>query len=333
MKKMSFGKRCAGTFVIPGITLVIFLILCGIHGVTFIQTAGHVQLLVRSVATVTLTSYALSLNLNSGRFDFSIGSIALLSSVMSSLVTLRYNLGAPAMMILSIIFGLMLGLISGILYVSLKLPAIIVSLGVALAYEALAFILTDGKGISFSTYKNLLAFATNVPALLITIVAACLFMWIVFDHTKFGYNYKALKYGQKVAVDTGVREIGNAVGCYVIAGTLMGMEGYISATLSGSIQMSLNFGSIGAMFTAFLPMFIGGFVGRYSNEHFGMVLGALTSAFISLGFVRLSLSTEVQSLVSAFVLVLFLIYLNNEYQIVTFFTRRRAARQTARTRC
>lgn len=324
MKKYSIGKRVAGTILIPGVTFLVFTLFCALQGNSFIASAGHIQLLFRSIATVSLTSYALSLNLNSGRFDFSLGSIALLSSVVSASFVTTHDLGPGVMLLLSIVVGLLLGAFSGLLYVLLKLPAIITSLGVTLMYEALAYMYTDGKGVSFGTEKNLTAVSSNVVFMIAVIVIAILVMTLLFDHSKFGYNYNALKNGQKVAVNTGIKEVSNAIICYVIAGGLMGVEGYITATVSGTIQMALNFGTIGVMFTAFLPMFIGGFIGRFINGHIGMVLGAMTSAFISLGFVRLGLSTEIQSLVSAFVLVLFLIYLNNEYQILTFFTRQKA---------
>ena len=41
----------------------------------------------------------------------------------------------------------------------------------------------------------------------------------------FGYDYKALKDGQKVAVNTGIREIPNTLICYTICGALMGTVG------------------------------------------------------------------------------------------------------------
>lgn len=322
MKQLPLGKRLLGAFAIPVGTLLIFVLLCAVRGVPFIASAGHVELLARSIATVSLTSFALSLNLNSGRFDFSLGSIALLSSVISASITLKFGLSAPMMLCISFAAGLLLGVVSGLLYILLRLPAIIMSLGVTLLYEALAFILTDGKGVSFGTYTRLTAFSSRVFNMVLVTAAAVLFMIFTFDHTAFGYNYRALRFGQKVTVNTGVHECSNAVLCYTISGAMMGVEGYIAACLSGTINMALNFSSIGVMFTAFLPMFIGGFIGRFINEHIGMVLGAATSAIISLGFVRLGLATEVQSLVSAFVLVLFLIYLNNEATILNFVSHR-----------
>ena len=265
-------------------------------GVAMFESSLHVLTLIRAVANVILVTYALSINLNSGRFDFSVGSIALLSSVLSSTITLKYGLGPVPMLALSLLFGLLLGLLSGAVYITLKLPPMIISLGVALFYEGLAYSITDGHGISFINNKELLGFGT-IPSYLIIIVCVLIFMVILFDQTTFGYDYKALLSGQKVAVNTGIKEKKNALICYGAAGLLMGAQGFISATTTGSIQMSLNFGSIGIMFTAFLPM------------------------FIALTYVRLMVNSSVQQVVSALLLVGFLIYLNNEQRILSLFRK------------
>lgn len=309
-------KRIIGTLAIPGIALVIALLVCSNQGVILFETQGNWILFLRATASVMLTTFALSLNLNSGRFDFSIGSIALVSSVISATICINAGLPTPAMLLISIVAGGVLGFCSGLVYVLIKLPPIIVSLGVALFYEGLAFAITEGYGVSFVANQELTSF-TNSPWNYVGVIVVALIVFIfILDYTKFGYEYKALVSGQKVAVNTGINEVKNAVGCYAISGALMGVVGFLSATNSGTVQMALNFGSIGTMFTAFLPMFIGGFIGRFCNEKIGYLLGAVTTALMSLTYARLLVDSSVQQIITAVVLVLFLIYLNNENKVI-----------------
>lgn len=308
-------KRIVGIAGIPAAAFLIMVLLCGIQGVKLFEMEGNWILFFRAAASVMLTTFALSLNLNSGRFDFSIGSVALLSSVISASICTAAGLPTIVMLMISIIAGALLGAISGAVYVIVKLPPIIVSLGVALFYEGFAFSITKGYGVSFVANAELTSFPSVANYLLIIVCGLLLFIFL-FDYTQFGYDYKALLSGQKVAVNTGIKEIPNAVGCYTIAGALMGTVGFISATNTGTIQMALNFGSIGTMFTAFLPMFIGGFIGRFCNEKIGYLLGAVTTAFISLMYARLNVDASVQQIVTALILVGFLIYLNNENKII-----------------
>ena len=320
---MKIGKRIIGTLILPVITLAAVWGICAAQGVALFETELNVLTFIRTIANVSLVTFALAINLNSGRFDFSVGSIALLSSVISSKIVLAAGWGPLPMLAISIFFGALFGMISGGIYSIVKLPPIIVSLAVTLFYEGMAFTLTGGHGVSFANSASLLSFAT-IPNFLIIIAVTLAFMLIVFDHTRFGYEYKALLTGQKVTVNTGIREIPNAIACYTIAGTLMGAQGFISATTNGTIQMSLNFGSIAHMFMAFLPMFIGGFIGKFSNDKLGYLLGAVCSALISLLYVRLNVSSSMQQITSALLLVAFLIYLNNESRLKGLFARKEA---------
>lgn len=310
-----------GIGTIPVITLIIMLALCRFNGVALFETSGNWVAFFRSAASVMLTTFALSINLNSGRFDFSLGSIALVSSVISSMICMQLGLPTLAMLILSLLSGAVLGLVSGIVYVLIKLPPIIVSLGIALFYEGLAFTITDGYGVSFVSNVELTSFPSVRNYLLVIIVALAVII-LLFDYTRFGYDYKALLSGQKVSVNTGIKEVPNAVICYAVCGALMGIVGFISATNTGTIQMSLNFSSISVMFTAFLPMFIGGFIGRYCNDKIGYVLGAVTTALISLMYARLNVDSSLQQIVTALTLVGFLIFLNNEGKLKSLFRTR-----------
>lgn len=318
---MSIGKRITGTIVIPLLAFIVTWTMCRINGIALFESGGNWIAFFRATATVMLTTFALAINLNSGRFDFSIGAISLLSSVISATICINTGLPAVAMLAISILSGIILGCVSGIIYVITKLPPIIVSLGVTLLFEGAAFAMTDGYGVSFVTDKALTGFPSVLNYSLI-IIAALILIIFIYDYTKFGYEYKALMTGQNVSVNTGIKEIPNTIGCYAIAGGLMGVVGFISATNTGTIQMALNFGSIGVMFTAFLPMFIGGFIGRFCNEKIGYLLGAATTAFISIMYARLKMDSSVQQIITALILVIFLIYLNNEDRLKGLFIRR-----------
>ncbi len=313
--RLKMGIRIVGTIAIPVLAFLITMGMCRINGLSLFESEGNWIAFFRATASVMLTTFALSINLNSGRFDFSIGAIALLASVIGARICVATGWNVYVMLILTILCGVALGAISGLIYVLTKLPPIIVSLGVTLLYEGAAFAITGGNGVSFVSNTRLTGFP-GVVNYLVVICIGLLFVIFIYDYTKFGYEYKALLSGQEVAVNTGIKEIPNTVGCYMIAGGLMGVVGFLSATNTGTIQMALNFGSIGVMFTAFLPMFIGGFIGRFCNEKIGYLLGAMTTAFISLMYARLKMDSSVQQIITAVVLVVFLIYLNNEKKII-----------------
>lgn len=325
--KSNLGKRIVGTLAIPVIVAVILLTICALGGRKMIDTALGFNNFVSYVGIVMITTMALSINLNSGRFDFSLGSIMTLSSVIGA--KLSYGIlsggeGSAVLMLLITVFaGILLGFLSGVIYVSLGIPPIITSLGVTLIYEGITFTITEGRYIMDEVQNASMTDCRNTWVYSAMIIAAVLvFMIFVFDHTRFGYNYRALKEGQKVAVDTGIKEIPNALGCYTICGGLMGLVGFLYTVRTTSIDTSaLNFGSIGIMFTAFLPMFIGGYISRFSNDKLGYLLAAICMSMLNSTFAVFSnaIQASTKSIINAVLLVVFLIYLSNEYRIKSFF--------------
>lgn len=126
-------------------------------------------------------------------------------------------------------------------------------------------------------------------------------------------------------MNTGIREIPNAVGCYIISGSLMGIVGFLNAARNTTINGGqLNFASISIMFTAFLPMFIGSYISRYSNEKLGFLLAAVSMSLLNSMFAALSnqVTASMQSIINAILLLLFLIYLNNEKLLIKIVSRK-----------
>ena len=297
---MSTPKKIAGTFTIPVLTLLILEVICLSHGENIITNQKGFDNFVVYTAIVMITTIALSINLNSGRFDFSLGAMASLSA------------------------GAVLGMVSGLIYVTLRIPPIITSLGVTLIYEGVLYTITSGKYVMTEVQNSSMSGFVGTWIYAAIIIAVVLVLSILlFDYTRFGYDYNALKNGQKVAVNTGIKEIPNAIGCYGICGALMGIVGFLNAARSTTINGGqLNFGSISIMFTAFLPMFIGSYISRYSNEKLGFLLAAVCMSLLNSTFAVLSnvVTASMQSIINAVLLMAFLIYLNNEKLLVRIFT-------------
>ena len=292
---MKASKRIIGTLAIPVITAVVLLALCAANGKSMIANRTSFNYFTLYAAIVMITTMALSINLNSGRFDFSLGAMAVLSSVLSSKITYALLSGgagsAMLMLCLNVVIGALLGLASGTLYVTLRIPPIITSLGVTLIYEGITFTITGGKYVMTEVRNaSMTAFAGNwyYPALLIAVVL--IFIIYLFDHTRFGYDYKALQSGQKVAVNTGIREVPNAVWCYVICGALMGIVGFLNVARMGYLMAAVCMSMLNSTFAAF------------SNE----------------------ISASAQSIINAVLLVVFLIYLNNEGLLKKIFSPKKA---------
>ena len=146
---MSMRRKITGTLAIPVITAAVLEIICLTAGQNVITNLKSFNNFMVYTAIVMITTMALSINLSSGRFDFSLGAMAALSSAIGA--KLSYGLlqgsagSAYLMLLLTIAAGALLGIVSGIIYVLLRIPPIITSLGVTLIYEGALYTLTGGK--------------------------------------------------------------------------------------------------------------------------------------------------------------------------------------------
>ena len=78
------------------------------------------------------------------------------------------------------------------------------------------------------------------------------------------------------------------------------------------------------MFTAFLPMFIGSYISRFTNEKIGFLIAAVCMSMLNSTFAVFSneVSASMQAIINAVLLVVFLIYLSNEHLLAELFGRK-----------
>ena len=312
-----FGKNLLHTLWMPIVVYIFFSVLCAANGKTGFGVDSDLMVILRNTIYSGLIALALSYNLTSGRFDFSIGSILILSTILGASIALDRGLGPVAMLVVCMTSGAILGTISGLVYIILRLPPIVVSVGVAMIYEAIGFLINDGKGIRIINNPDLLIFAQQ-PYISILAIIILIVLVILLNFTKFGFDTNSLRGGQVIAVNIGINEKSNAVICYLIAGALMAAAGVISLSILGNMSPKLGLSSASYMMNAFLPMFIGGFLAKYSDRNIGIMVGSFTQACIISGFAILGLSTSLQSVLNAVIVLAFLVFTSNSYKIAEF---------------
>lgn len=330
-------KKLAGITVIPGICLIVSLLMCASFETALFKDSNSLSTYLYGTVYLSLIAFAVSINLHSGRFDFSIGSIVTITSTIVIVMACNGSGNMGLMFVIALIAGAVAGLISGALYLILRLPPMICSLGVSLLYEAAAYVIANGSEQNNVIMKNTAISALmkgfvgangKSPLILILILlTSLLFMIAVFHYTKFGYDYRALQSGQKIAVNTGANEYLNTLVCYVISGTMAGAAGMLFGCQIQYTRVSgyLNFGTVEKMFTAFCPLFFSGLVMRYCNKQLAIVISVLGYEFLQLAFGNMSavdttFTSTIYGIINSLILVIFLIYLNNENKVIEIVT-------------
>ena len=299
------GKRAFAVIALPLFVYLLFGGICAVLKIPGFSSASNMQVVIRTMIYNSFITWAFAFNLGNGRFDFSIGAVMVLSNIMAVQLTQLWGLNAVGMLAMFILCGLALGAVSGVLYIILKVSPMVSSIGVTMIFEAFTSILTSGKGVIMIGRNDLLIYAT-FPAILILCVAVLAVVIFITRYTAFGYHHNALGGGQAVSVSVGINEKKNALFCYILAGGLMACAGIINFSVLGTCQPKTGLSSSSYMMNAFLPLFIGIALSRYTDRSFGIMIGALTQALITSGFTKLGISSTLQSVLNAVIVLGFL---------------------------
>jgi len=309
------GKNACITLIIPGIALSLMLILCAIYDVPFLVPQGGFRAFIYTGVTTMFTAYALGIHLLAGRMDFSIGAASVLAAVIGTQIAIEVGANVATMLLIFIGVGVIIGAVSGVLYLLFNLPPIITSLGVTMAYEGLSFALTGGRGAQIAFYPALMGGA-SLPWMLALLAIGLVVMYIFFNFTRFGFNYRAIGFGQKIAVDTGLNEKSNALACYILSGALVAIVGFLRISFMGNQPPVLNLGTSAVMFNAMLPIFISGLMIKYCERNISLAIGAFTATIITQGLSSIGVSMQSRALITSFLMISILVYTSNKDMVM-----------------
>ena len=313
-KVQKIAKKAGIVLAAPVLVYLFFLVLTNLTGHAGFGVGNDLRTILYNMIYSGFIALAVSYNLTSGRFDFSVGSVLILSLVLGGNLANQWELGPVGLLVMVVLTGMVCGLLSGVVYVTLRLPPMVTSLGVAMVFEAIGFSLNDSQGLHLIGRFDILVWSQPLRSVLLIGAVLALLIYIL-NYTQFGYNCQSLRTGQKNAVEVGVNEKKNAVLCYVIAGGLMGCAGIMYICQYGIITPQTGLGSTSFMMGAFLPMFIGNALSPYVDRNIGVMAGAFCQACLTSGVVTMGATSAAKTVIDGTVGLLFLVYMSNSYKI------------------
>jgi ribose transport system permease protein len=320
-------RKTALSLWIPVAMFAIFQVACSATGAVYLHSE-NLRSFAINVVYVAFIAWGLSFNLNAHRFDFSVGSVMVLSAIVGGQLAEALGVNAYGLLLCVVAVGAVLGIISGLAYVLLGLSAFVTSLGVALVFEAFSYILFDGKGAILIGKTNML-YIIKMPHLLIVAAAALVLMMVLLNYTRFGYGTRALARGQSVAVQRGLHEKRDAIICYLICGAMVAAAATLTLSRTGSARAALGLVSVATMFQGFPPVFIARVIEKHSEPATAILIGAVTTSLMIAGFAALGFSVAVQHIFTALVLLIFLIAGLKEGKLKEWRLRRKLEKELA----
>jgi ribose transport system permease protein len=243
-----------------------------------------------------------------GSIDLSIGAIATLAGVVAALVVPTLGYGALAA---AVLVGLIVGVANGLLYVYLRIPSILVTLGTGTSLTGVILYLSDGGSVPIRDAAYIaMTRAEYIPYLPLVIVFAIVvyvFCIVLADRTRFGRMTLAIGGDEHTVKLVGVSVDFVKIQAFALSGALGGLCGGLLAsrlgTATGNMGEFLMLETITAVVVGGTA--ITGGVGGVART----LLGVLVVAMLSNGMNIISLHPYIQTIVKGFVILLAVIAL------------------------
>lgn len=172
--------------------------------------------------------------------DLSAGAVFHLAAAVAALLMVA-GIDPWLAALAGILLGAGLGLINGLLATTLRLPAMVVTLGTWWMIQGLSLVAGKGQTIAppgadsgFFTTLSGKAFAV-VPAACIVFVALALAMHVVLHRTRFGYRVQAVGSNRQAAAYAGIPTAKVRLLTLALMGAMAGLAGVIHVGANGAI--------------------------------------------------------------------------------------------------
>ena len=306
------------TLIFPLVMWLLFLIATACMGKAdlFVSVGGFDNIFRHSILS-TFVALAIAIPLSGGRWDFATGTIASSRCDLSAgNVGLMISDNGFVILLCCIVSCMVLALIEALVYLFLRVPNMICSLGVVMAYEALSQILFDGQGINLNQYDNIIAI-TQAPWCYIVLAVVLLLVYVLMERTKFGYDSKSLGNNAPLAINSGVKEGKNILLTYLLVGAILGVAALFNAA-KVNVAPASNLSSTSLMFSSMGSVLVGLFLANFSCMAWGIWIGSVGMQVMTYGMICTGIDGSIQTIMTGIVIVAIMAYTANQKTFSTF---------------
>ena len=306
--------------MLPVIVYLIFLVIC------FERFSNWNCIYTIFIQTIipTITAYAIAYGNICGVFDFTIGSRLVISGVIGGLLAAQY--GFAGMILGAIISAIVVGIITGVLNWWLKIPSLVLTMGLAMVFEIVGSKLAGHYG--FVQIDNKYAIFGSSPNIVIIFLLSAVLFYFVFNHTVFSFHMRAVGSNEAVAKNSGIKT--DLVKCksFVYGSVFIGIAAILTLSQSGSVGAQTSLGSVTIMFKPLISVLLALVLQRICDLTVGIFIAQFTLNIIFIGLIAVGLPDTFQNVVLGFFLLVVMILFENSGRLEEL-KEKKAARQKA----
>ena len=259
-----------------------------------------------------LMAIGVAFPLITGGVDLSIGTGMICYALAGGFLIRAFNVPTGFAIVVTILFGLGIGIVNGILISLMGLPPFLATLCTCMITRGLGSVVTGSFAVPWPTakqangwfhsiFKIATADKTKLPLGLLWIILLTLIMQFVLAHTRFGRYTIAIGSNKEAAILSGINVKFYHVMVYMVSGLFAGLASIAYAAVIKTVQPGTG---AGMELDAIGGAIVGGVSasGGYGTIY-GTVIGAYVIIFLKQGLPYIGFNANMQQIITGFVLI------------------------------
>ncbi len=283
--------------------ILLFIVLCAIFGIMSERffSFSNFMIVLQQAVVLLVAALGMTFVVVGGSIDLSVGSIVALAALAAAVASDQWGIAA---IIPAVLVGTLCGTVNGVLFAKGKVPSFIATLGTMTIYRGIVLYWTRGAPEEINNDLFLAVFGgrsmgvPNAAIIALLIVVVC---YVIYSHTVFGREVRAIGGGERVAILTGIAVDRVKLLMFVMLGLLCGLAGLLQGARVMAATAQLG---IGLELDVIASVVVGGtpLTGGVGSIQ-GTILGVLIITVLSNGMNMMSVDPYSQSIIKGIVLV------------------------------
>ena len=261
---------------------------------------------------IALMAIGVTFPLLTGGVDLSIGTGLICYSLIGGLLVRQHGMPVAVGMLVTILIGIVFGIINGCLVALMDLPPFLATLCTCMITRGFGAFVVGGYGIPwpaagqeggwFRSIFKIQMGGQNIPIGFLWIILLVIIMSFVLNHTKMGRYTRAIGSNKEATRLSGVNVKFYHIMAYVICGLFAGLAAIAYSAIFATVQPGSGAGfemdAIGGVIVGGVSM--SGAVGNVT----GTLIGVFVICLLKTGLPFIGLTANWQQIITGFVLII-----------------------------
>jgi ribose transport system permease protein len=294
----AMNEKLKNVFITAATPIVVYLIFYALQPNRFGNLNG-LYIMFQQAFIPSIMGWGLYFVLTLGLYDFSVGAVLVLAGIVGGNIGAQF--GYAGMFIGAILVSMLLGFVNGIAHIKLKIPSLIVTIGLLMIYETFGMFFKGGNGIILPDHLRMFGKAPyNIIAGLIVMAIA----YLLFTYSRKGIHIRAVGSNEMMAKNMGIKTGQTKVLGFVISGFFVGIAAVLTLSYSGMMIPQTGMTSMLRIFTPLMGCFLGIAFKKYCNPIISILIGEFILIMIMTGLMTVGVDATIQQVITGLFLLL-----------------------------